>query len=220
MENHSFCRSQKGIRKSVVPARCTRAGTISLGSLLLLLPQIASAHGTVEGLDEFVNGLLHPLFSPAHVLVLLAFGFWIGTHPPIRLRSPLPAFALGALAGLLCAWKGMLSPVYQPVLLGVAMLAAIVVAADFKLPLSVRVTCGVIAGFLLGLDSPPDLAGNSQAIFKTLIGTWIGLYIWLVNPAFYTSLLPQKKWASYAVRIAASWIIAIAVMVLAFAFRK
>lgn len=187
---------------------------------LLLLTQPASAHSTVEGLDEFVNGLLHPLFSPAHILVLLAFGFWIGTYPPVRLRSPLPAFAIGALAGLLCAWKGLSSPVYQPVLLLTAMLAAVVVAADLKLPLLVRVVCGAIAGFLLGLDSPPDTGGNSQAIFKTLLGTWIGLYIWLVNPAFYTSLLPQKKWASYAVRIAASWIIAIAVMVLAFAFRK
>lgn len=187
---------------------------------LLLLPQSAEAHSTVEGLDEFVNGLLHPLFSPAQVLVLLAFGFWIGRHPPIRLRSPLPAFALGALAGLLCAWQGLLTPVYPPVLLATAMLAAAVVAADFKLPLAARVACGAIAGFLLGLDSPPDSAETSQAIFKTLLGTWIGLYIWLVNPAFYVSMLPQKKWAAYAVRIAASWIIAIALMVLAFSFAK
>lgn len=191
---------------------------VCLGALLL--PRAAEAHSTVEGLDDFVNGLIHPLFSPAHVLVLLAIGLWIGMHPPLRLRSPLPAFALGALAGLICAWKEVLSPVYPPLLPGVAMLAAVVVATDFKLPLAVRVACGAIAGFLLGLDSPPDAAGTSQATFKTLAGTWIGLYIWLVNPAFYISLLPRKKWAAYAVRIAASWIIAIAVMVLAFAFAK
>jgi len=194
--------------------------TILVCTCGLLLPRVAEAHSTVEGLDEFVNGLLHPLFSPAHVLVLLAFGFWIGRHPPLRLRSPLPVFALGALAGLLCAWQGVLSPVYPPLLLATAMISAVVVAADFKLPLAVRVVCGGIAGFLLGLDSPPDMAGTSQAIFKTLLGTWIGLYIWLVNPAFYVSVLPQKKWAAYAVRIAASWIIAISFMVLALSFAK
>lgn len=193
---------------------------VSICGLPWLLPQAAEAHSTVEGLDEFVNGVLHPLFSPAHVLVLLAFGFWIGRHPPIRLRSPLPAFALGVLAGLLGAWQGILSPVYPAVLLATAMLAAVVVAADFKLPLAVRVLCGGIAGVLLGLDSPPDAAGTPQAIFKTLLGTWIGLYIWLVNPAFYISILPEKKWAAYAVRIAASWIIAIAFMVLALSFAK
>ena len=197
-----------------------RALTVLLICLLLGLPLRAEAHSTVEGLDDFVNGVIHPLFTPAHVLVLLAFGFWIGRHPPLRLRSPLPAFALGALVGLLLAGRGLVTQIPPPVLLVAAMLAAVVVAADIKVPLAIRVTLTAIAGLLLGMDSAPEAASTPSAVFKTLLGTWVGLYIWLVNPAFYVSILPRKKWADYAVRIAASWIIAISFMVIAFAFSK
>lgn len=197
-----------------------RSLTVLLICSLLGLPLRAEAHSTVEGLDEFVNGLIHPLFTPAHVLVLLAFGFWIGRHPPLRLRSPLPAFALGTLVGLLFAWKGLVTQIPSPVLLVAAMVAAVAVATDFKIPLTIRVILTALAGILLGMDSAPEAAITPGAVAKTLLGTWVGLYIWLVNPAFYISILPRKKWADYAVRIAASWIIAISFIVIAFAFSK
>jgi hydrogenase/urease accessory protein HupE len=185
----------------------------------LSLPLRAEAHSNIEGLDEFANGLLHPLFTPAHVLVLLAFGLWIGRYPPLKLRSPLPAFAMGSLIGLALAWKGVAAP-HPAVLLVMAMIAGAAIASDFKISLLPRVILAAVAGMLLGMDSAPDAASTPTAVMKTLLGTWIGLYIWLVNPAFYSSLLPKKKWADYAVRIAASWIIAISFMVVALSFKK
>lgn len=198
----------------------SRISSFLLAFAVLGLPLRAEAHSNVEGLDQFANGLLHPLFTPAHVLVLLAFGFWIGRYSPLKLRSPLPAFALGSLVGLALAWKGAIPSLHPAILLVTAMIAAVAIAADLKVPLIARVILTALAGLLLGLDSTPDAAGTPMDTVKTLLGTWIGLYIWLVNPAFYTSLLPRKKWADYGVRIAASWIIAISFMVLALAFAK
>ncbi|WP_367874457.1 HupE/UreJ family protein [Luteolibacter sp. Populi] len=197
------------IRRRALPAVC----------LLLALPLQAQAHTTVEGLNEFTNGLIHPLFTPAHVLVLLAFGLWTSRLRPFNPRLSLAGFAGASFVGLAITMSGK-GPLPMAVPVIVAVVAAAIVAADLTLPDRALLALTEIAGLILGLDSPADPGVAGFTLIKTLLGTWVGLIICFMMPAYYLSLLPERKWAAYGVRILASWIIAIAVMVLALSFRK
>lgn len=53
-----------------------------------------------------------------------------------------------------------------------------------------------------------------------MFGTWVSLLLILMDVPFYISLGIKKKWVQIAVRVLASWIIAIALLVLAFSLRK
>jgi urease accessory protein len=176
----------------------------------------AHAHSTVEGLDEFTNGLVHPLFVPAQVLLLVALGLLVSKQRPFDPRRPLLAFAIAAMAGLAMGLKP-LPPVF---LLSVAIAMAVVLAADWKLYAKLRIPFAIAGGLLLGMDSHPENAADRMALLKAALGVWIGLNVWFMTAAYYPSLLPERKWATYAVRILASWIIAIAAMVLALSFRR
>lgn len=189
-------------------------------SLLVALPLRVQAHTTVEGLDEFSNGLLHPFYTPAHILILLAFGCWTSRSRPFDPRWPLLAFAGGALAGLALAESRVIAGVPLTLLLALAVAAAAVIASGKTAPHAVRLVLTTAAGLLLGTDSAPEDAGWHIAAIKTALGTWVGLNLGFLGVAYYTSLLPERKWAGYAVRIVASWIIAIAAMVLALSLRK
>lgn len=189
--------------------------TLVLATLLGGAPA-AQAHSTVEGLGEFTNGLVHPLFVTAHVLLLVALGLLVSKLRPFDPRKPLLAFAIAALAGL-AVGAPSLPPVF---LLGTAVAIAVVLAADWKLHTKLRIPFAIVAGLLLGRDSYPENLADRAALLKACLGVWLGLNVWFMTAAYYPSLLPEKKWANYAVRVLASWIIAIAVMVLALSFRK
>ncbi len=178
------------------------------------------AHSTVEGLGEFTNGLIHPLFVTAQVLLLIALGLLISKQRPFDPRKPLLAYALACLAGLAIPLPPELPNLPPVYLLGAAVAAAIVLAADWSLLPKLRVPFALAAGLLLGLDSHPEHAADRITWLKAALGVWIGLNVWFMTAAYYPSLLPEKKWATYAIRVLASWIIAIAVMVLALSFRK
>lgn len=197
----------------------SRPKVLLTAAFLTLLSSEARAHTTIKGLSDFSNGLVHPLFVPAHVLILLAIGFWTSRRRPFDPRSTLAAFAGSTAIGLILSATGVITHVPLPLLLAVAVAAAACVVSGREIPPKVRLPLTALAGLLLGMDSAPEPGQSGMAILKAAVGTWIGLHLWLMNAAYYTSLLPDRKWASYAVRILASWIIAIAVMVLALSLR-
>jgi hypothetical protein len=65
-----------------------------------------------------------------------------------------------------------------------------------------------------------DAAVTPWAVAKTLFGTWISFIVWIVDIAYYVSLLPPRKWMQIGARVAGSWIVAISFLVLAFALRR
>lgn len=100
-----------------------------------------------------------------------------------------------------------------------ALVIAIIVALD--LPLTLR-TCSplfALGALAIGCDSGLESGSLANAL-TTLLGTWVGLFLILVDVALYVSLLMKRKWAQIGVRVLASWIIAISLLVLAFALRK
>ena len=189
------------------------------GSSLLAWPAHAQAHAAVQGVGEFVGGFLHPLLTPPHLLLLVSVGLLFGQEWPPHLRRSMPVFAVSAILGLVAAGVGAVGGVPQSVLIVIGLLAGGLVALAAPLPMWVRAAVGVAAGLALGMDSGVDPGTTGVATAKTLFATWASLFVWVVNLAFYSARLPRYQWLQTGVRVVGSWIVAIALMMLAFALR-
>lgn len=187
-------------------------------ALLLALPGgLAQAHTPIEGIGGLLNGVLHPLLVPEHVLALLAAGLLIGQQREAGMRVAVPAFMVAVGAGLAALWLAVPAQAALPLLIATATCAALVaLAAPLALPVWVSLT--VATGLLLGLDSVPEgLSGNER--IAALVGTGIGASLVLLYVAGLTENL-ERPWQRLAIRIAGSWLIAITVMVLALSFAR
>jgi urease accessory protein len=198
--------------------RCGSGLLAGLGFFLIPI-STAHAHLTVEGVGEVANGALHPLMTPAHVLVILSLGLLVGQQVPLDLKSPMRIFAPASAVALLLTLGGWVGEVDQPVAVEVALLAAALVALEIKIPAWVGGGLCVAAAFAIGLDSAVD-TGSTTSVLKTLAGTWLSLNAAVFYIAVCASNAEDRKWARIGIRVLGSWIIAIALMVLAFSLRK
>ena len=203
-------------------ARGSRGGLGGLvaGGFFLLSVVRAQAHTNFPGLGEFASGFLHPLTTPLHLLVLLPLGLSLGQHAPLRIQGPAAVFAAGAAAGLLVTVIDPLGGFYPPWLIAVGLGVGAGVALGVPLPAWVRLGTCAVAALMLGLDSGVEAATPAVATAKILAATWVSLVLCVVNAAFYASLLPEVRWVRIGVRVLGSWIVAIAMLMLAFALRR
>lgn len=188
------------------------------GFFLLPLATV-QAHLTVEGVGEVANGALHPLMTPAHALVILSLGLLLGQQVPLNLKTPVSIFAPVSAAALLLTLGGWVGEVYQQVLIGISLVAAALVGLEIKIPSWVGAVLCLAAASAIGLDSGVD-SGSTISVLKTLAGTWLSLNAAVFYIAVCASNAENRKWARVGIRVIGSWIIAIALMVLAFSLRK
>ncbi len=196
-----------------------RLAATGLGFFLIPATR-ADAHTTFQGFGEFASGFLHPLTTPQHLLVLLACGIWLGQHRPLRLQELVSAFAAGSALGLLLTITGRIAGVPLPLLIVVGLGVGAAIALDRPFPSPARWVVCAIAGLVLGLDSGVDAGMTGGAVAKTLSATWVSLLLCVVNFAYYVSLLPGPQWVRIGIRVAGSWIVAVALLMLAFALRR
>ncbi|WP_367849375.1 HupE/UreJ family protein [Rhodoferax sp. WC2427] len=185
----------------------------------LALPGLAHAHSAVAGMNSFYAGLLHPLLTLPHMLVLLGLGIWLGQHPPLRLKAPMLAFATGCAAALLLTTRIAMPPSSQTVVVAVALGCGMLVAASARLPTGLRAAVAAVAAIAVALDSGVDAGPSALAAPLTLLGTWISTTALVANIAYYTALCPKRQWLQIALRIAGSWMAAASLLVLAFALK-
>jgi len=186
---------------------------------LLAFPSTASAHLTVQGLGDLGNGALHPLATPAHVLILLGLALLLGRRIPLDLRFPMLVLAPASAIALLVTTTGWTGGVSQPFLIALALVIAILVAAEINPSREVIAGLCAAAAAGIGLDSGVE-TGGAAAIAKALFGTWLSLNFVTGYLSLCVSNGAEKPWARIAMRVAGSWIIAISLMVLAFSLRK
>ena len=187
--------------------------------LLLCLPATARAHAPIAGLGDFVNGIVHPLVTPSHLLILIGLGLLIGQHAPLQLKTPALIFGTLSAFALLLTTTAIIKTVYVPVLIAIALAAGILVALGKKLPPSATWGLVAAAALVIGFDSGVD-SDSKATIAKSLIGTWLCLIVILCDVAIYAAFATKKEWLRVGLRVLGAWIIAVAVLVLAFSLRK
>ena len=159
--------------------RRSPAGWQLLGVTLAvcLVPVTTQAHTAIQGMGEIASGLLHPLLTPPHLLVLLALGFLLGQQRPLRLARPAAAFAVAAALGILWTTTGAVKGVLTPVLMLLALPVGALVALARPLPGAVRLALCAAAALALGLDSGVDPGTATVPAVKTLMATWASLLL-------------------------------------------
>jgi hydrogenase/urease accessory protein HupE len=93
--------------------RSRSRGGVLPSTLLLVLcfPATANAHTPIKGLEELAAGVLHPLTTPAHLLVLLALRLLVGQQLPLDLKTPFAVFVPGLTGALLLTATGQIAMV-------------------------------------------------------------------------------------------------------------
>lgn len=182
--------------------------------LFLLFPTSAQAHSDLR-LGPFAGGILHPLETPAHLLLLISLGLFLGQHPLLSLKSPLVIFGFTTAVALLLAAVINLSGIPQVPLFCLSLGLGALISSGFKPPGWIYLLLLVLPAVGIGLDSG---FGSLPMIVacEVLFATWVCLLVMVGYIAFYVSLLPARQWSRIGVRILGSWIVAISVLILAF----
>lgn len=190
--------------------------TVLLAFTLFYSPGLF-AHTPVAGVGYFYNGILHPLFVPSHVILLLASGLLLGQQGVKQIGEALLLFLFSAMAG--CFASAIVSDgVLEEFILLLSAIFGLIVAVDRVLPRYGRFIVGSLCGFLLALDSGQEsLAGSERAL--TLLGTWFGLFLFLAFPIMLAEHCNRATWSRVLIRILGSWLTAVAGLAWALSLR-
>jgi hypothetical protein len=165
-------------------------------------------------LPAATGGLLTPLTTPAHLIALAGIGLMAGRSNRWSARAAIAgAFALGLAAGLGAVAAGAGETPANDVLLALAALCGLIAASGLGVPAVLAAPAALASGVALGLDSPPDAIRLDEAV-AALIGTACGGVAALVLIGL-TAVALARLWRGVVLRVAGSWIAAIAILVLA-----
>ena len=134
-------------------------------------------------------GRSSPADRPARLLIIVAFGLLTGQRPPPLDLKPLFIFFAPILAfALTLTATGVIRGVYQPILTGIALCAAIPVALEKPVsPLIYSVLTTAVA-LAIGFDSAPE-PSSTGVLIKALAGTGI----MVILPRLRPRLLHQTR---------------------------
>ena len=167
-------------------------------------------------LSAYVNGLLHPVATPAHVIALTGIALIAGRNNCNGLSAVaviVAAFAPGLTLGLGALAWGVGETSASEVLLACALLCGLAAAAGVTVPMALAAPVALISGIALGLDSPPDAIRLGEAV-ASLIGTACGGVAALALLALVATVIARWR-HGIALRVAGSWIAATAILALA-----
>jgi hypothetical protein len=164
--------------------------------------------------------MLHPFTSGPQLLALFAMALVIQQRLPDS-EDAFHAFWASCLAGAGAAALGLggLNP--DVPLTVFAVIAGIVAASALRLPLSALLLLGITCGLLSGYLSWPDPGAKGEMMF-TALGAILGSVVMVIVVAGIVELVWQTRrwpWLPIAVRVAASWVTAIAVLLGALTIR-
>lgn len=185
---------------------------------IALTPTAALAHSPIKDIGNFYGGLLHPLFIPAHVLLLGALGLLLGQQEPVENKLPLILFLVAAVAGLIIAG---VSPggEFETLQLSGAAAIGLLVAIHPTIPVVLRAIGSAVSGLLVGIDSgQPELAG--AGLFASLVGTGLGMCIFLLCTMGFADYCREKDWQRIGIRVIGSWVAASALLVLSLSLSR
>lgn len=179
----------------------------------MVWPAPAWAHGSVPGLQGIYFGMLHPFTSGPQLLALFAMALAIQQRLPDS-EDVFHAFWASCLAGAGAAALGPSGMNPDVPLTVFAVIAGIVTASALRIPLSALLLLGITCGLLSGYLSWPDPGAKGDMMF-TALGAIIGSVLIVIALAGVVEIAWQamkRPWLQIAVRVAASWVTAIAIL--------
>ncbi len=179
----------------------------------LAAPGVAFAHSPIKGIDTFYNGLLHPLFVPAHLLLLIALGLFIGQRDPEQNQLAFTALLGATIVGLTMAWFGVDNQL-EPALLGVAALVGLLTATNLAAGPYWCTFIAALVGLLLGTESTQELLTGRERLVS-LFGSGVGIYLLFLYPMALADYANKKHWQKIGIRVIGSWVAASSMLVLA-----
>ncbi len=180
-------------------------------------PTPGLAHVPFEGLNDLYNGLLHPVVVPAHLLLIIGAGLFLGKQGSGIVPPSLLVFSLFTGAGLLATLFSIKGG-GEKSLLALAAITGLLTAVNFKIPMVLCLLVAALTGFLIGLDSAQDvLVGRAK--WFSLLGSGLGICFLFLYPLAFTDYFGDKNWQQIGVRIVGSWVAASAILVLALALQ-
>jgi hypothetical protein len=187
---------------------------VGVGAGLQAAP--ARAHLVTTGLGPFYDGITHLVVSPADIMLVVGLALLAGLGGSERGRAvvatvPL-AWIFGGLGGLAAS-----DEVILPLLVAVILLVVgVLIAANTSLARGVVISIAALTGGLFGVLNGTALAAAGTG-FLGLVGivTAASVILFLLSAV---SVSATKPWQQIAVRVAGSWIAAIAILMLGWTF--
>jgi len=195
--------------------RAAGAGTLALLASLLV-PVRAEAHLVTTGLGPVYDGIGHLLLTPEDLVPIVALALYAGLRGARAGRLALFILPVAWIAGgLLGLGLGHATSVPVPALSFI--LFGLLVAADAKLPDGAVAALAGVLGLVHGFLNGPALAGAGPGALG-LLGIAAVAFV-LVAPASALVVSLKAPAARVAVRVAGSWVAAIGLLLLGWAFR-
>ena len=175
------------------------------------------AHGSIPGAEGFIRAIPHPVFEPLQGLALAALSMLTGRTDPSRSSYAWLVFAGTAALGLILGVLFLADrPVPLTLLLGVSLIIGLAVAA-FEVPLHKLVYgLSVVTGLVIGANA---VSTGDEGRFVTSLGSLIGgfaLYIYITAGTIWLKGKEEgQPWLHLVPRVAASWIAAISIILMA-----
>jgi urease accessory protein len=163
-------------------------------------------------MSSLVGGIVLAL-GPAHLVALIGPALLAGPAGFWQRAAVVAAFAVGLAAGLGALAAGIGETAAGDALMLAAALCGLAAAMALPVPPAITAALALVVGLAGGLDSPPDAITLREAVLS-LIGTACGgiaAFALLVAAAGRLA----RTWQGIVLRVAGSWIAAIAILVLA-----
>ena len=160
-----------------------------------------------------LTGALAQFFTPTHLLAVVALGLLAGQQPKRMPVVTLAAFALGLTIGSIIIATAVRETPAALALLAIAAFAAIMVVIALPTTTLVVYALAFGTGAALALNSPPQALTIPSAVaaqFGTGVAA-LGTLALVIGVAMHA----DRPWQRIGVRIAASWVAASTILVLA-----
>lgn len=174
----------------------------------------AHAHSPVPGIEGFYVGLLHPFSTPSQALLMLALGLLVGGLASEKVRWPLVSFLVASVIGLIL---GPLVPNLDQVVFAIAFATGLLASLAPGRLVHLTVVVVIIGGYLIGEISIPD-DGPVRDRVITMSGAIVGANLGLLYLFGINHFIRERykwPWVTVAFRVAAAWLAAVALIVLA-----
>ena len=182
----------------------------------LLISGRAEAHLVTTGLGPVYDGIGHLLLTPEDLVPIVALALYAGLRGARAGRLALFALPVAWIAGgLLGLRAGAATSAPVPALSFV--LLGLLVAADLRLPDGAVAVLAGLLGLVHGFLNGPALAGTGPGALGLLGIAAVAFVVVALASALVVSL--KAPAARIAVRVAGSWVAAVGLLLLGWAFR-